>query len=104
MAEGRHDRSQDVGIARFVFHCRVIGWILEIFTPVAGLVFRRDVRMLGHQFQTFRRRATAITMPAAPAYISHVIRRSNVCKALGQLVDFCNSHGGSWWRLMPRIV
>ncbi len=22
---------------------------------------------------------------------------------LGQLVDFCNSHGGSWWRSMPRI-
>src|SRR5471030_449246 len=22
---------------------------------------------------------------------------------LGELVDFCNSHGGSWWRSMPRI-
>jgi site-specific recombinase XerD len=22
---------------------------------------------------------------------------------LGQLVDFCNSHGGSWWSSMPRI-
>src|SRR5471030_3317929 len=22
---------------------------------------------------------------------------------LGQLVEFCNSHGGSWWRSMPRI-
>ncbi|MEA3127529.1 MAG: hypothetical protein QOD67_4548 [Caballeronia sp.] len=22
---------------------------------------------------------------------------------LGQLIDFCNSHGGSWWRSMPRI-
>jgi hypothetical protein len=21
---------------------------------------------------------------------------------LGQLIDFCNSHGGSWWRSMPR--
>jgi len=22
---------------------------------------------------------------------------------LGQLIDYCNSHGGSWWRSMPRI-
>ena len=22
---------------------------------------------------------------------------------LGELVDFCNSHGGSWWRSTPRI-
>jgi integrase len=22
---------------------------------------------------------------------------------LGELIDFCNSHGGSWWRSMPRI-
>src|SRR6202012_5191503 len=22
---------------------------------------------------------------------------------LGQLIDFCNSNGGSWWRSMPRI-
>src|SRR5471032_1611761 len=47
------------------------------------VVFRRDVRMLGHQIQKFRTRATAITMPAATAYISHILRRSNVCTAPG---------------------